>query len=59
MEQPPSSGNPYDYVPAGVNYPGTSGVAVAWDVTRLFWGRVVNEAWVDMNNVQNMGVILV
>ena len=59
MEQPPASGNPYDFVSPSVTYPGAAGVVFAWDVTRLFYGRVINEAWTDMATIQSSGVIVV
>lgn len=59
MEQPPWAGDPYTFVPAGVSYPGTSGVAVAWDMTKAFWGGAVNQAWYDMQAVQNLGGVWV
>jgi len=59
MQQPGYVGDPYELVPGNAQYPGTSGVAVAWDAMRYFYGTVMNQAWQDMANVQGTGVILV
>lgn len=59
MQAPPWTGDPYDFVPATQTNPGTSGVRVAWDSMRTFWGGVVNEAWWDLEIVQQSGVVLV
>jgi len=52
MDQPPDIGDPYQLVDQTVQYPGTSGVAVAWDGLRYFYGTVINQAWFDMDVIQ-------
>jgi hypothetical protein len=59
VELPPISGDPYYYVPLTQSNPGTSGVAVAWDNVRAYWGRIINEAWWEMEAIQTGGVILI
>ena len=55
MEQPPFTGNPYDYVNPSAPNPGAQGVRVAWDATRQFYGQVLNQAWDDLQAIQGSG----
>lgn len=55
MEQPPFSGDPYDFVQTGATNYGLQGVQVGWDSIRYFWGTVVNEAVNDLLAAQGIG----
>ena len=59
MEQPGPVGDPYTLIPSGTKEPGSAGVALAWDATRYFYGRVVNQAWWDMQAIQGIGGVWV
>jgi hypothetical protein len=59
VQQPADVGDPYTLLPDGLPQPGTSGVALAWDGMRWFWGTVAQQAWFDMQAVQQIGGVWV
>lgn len=52
-------GDPYALIDPQATYPGSSGTALAWDGFRWFYGRVINQAWFDLQAAQQIGGILV
>jgi hypothetical protein len=57
MTEPPPTGNPFDYVPAGAPNRNAQGVLIGWEAVRFFWGQAAQEAWYDLQHIQ--GGILV
>ena len=59
MQPAPDVGDPYQWVPAGTQNPGSEGVRVAWDGVRYFYGTILGQAWQDLQNIQGLGVEIV
>jgi hypothetical protein len=55
MRPAPPIGNVYALVPSGATNPGSTGVVVAWDTFRAFWGGIAQQGWADLVHTVGIG----